>query len=156
MMAGVSAALLSTGAIKSFGLLSLPVAGLLGLSGVSALAYRAWSRQAAEPFIPPSLWRNRGYLACCGVMGMANAGRFGGLILVPIFLTELNGTAPLAVGAVLFPSALIMIVTAPRAGRAVDRRGPAGSSPPACCSRSLAASPPPGSSGARRCGSPPA
>lgn len=91
--------------------------GLLG-------AFLVWIHRSDEPFVAPSLLRNRGYVTTAFVAFLTNATRFGTIVLVPIFLTEINGLEPVWIGAVLFPGALAIAVLSTRAGSWADRVGP--------------------------------
>ncbi len=86
-------------------------------------AFGVWIAKHADPFVAPSLFRNVRYVATTGVAFLVNATRFGTIILVPIFLTEVNELSPIWIGAVLFPGALAIAVLSHRAGGWADRVG---------------------------------
>jgi DHA2 family metal-tetracycline-proton antiporter-like MFS transporter len=63
-------------------------------------------------------------LSCAAVATFTNATRFGTIVLVPIFLTKVNGLSPVWVGAALFPGALAIAVLSRVAGSFADMHGP--------------------------------
>ncbi|TAM66254.1 MAG: DHA2 family efflux MFS transporter permease subunit [Microbacteriaceae bacterium] len=58
------------------------------------------------------------------MMALATATLFGVIILVPIYLQQVLGVAPLQTGLLLLPGGLIMGLLAPFVGRLYDRFGP--------------------------------
>lgn len=106
-------------------LLSITRGSLLLLAaGVLAGGLLAWRLLSApEPFIHPGLFRNRNYTVGIVVAFMANALSFGMPFITPQFLNRLNGLAPLEIGLVLFPAALITAFMGRKGGRLADTRG---------------------------------
>jgi DHA2 family metal-tetracycline-proton antiporter-like MFS transporter len=77
-----------------------------------------------HPFAPPSLFRNRPYMALL-IVGMFNMMAYlSTVILVPLMLIEHNDLSPSEAGLVLTPGALVMAVLSRYAGRISDRIGP--------------------------------
>lgn len=87
-------------------------------------AFLVWINFKNEPFVAPALLKNARYMATAAVAFLTNATRFGTIVLVPIFLTELNRLEPIWIGAVLFPGALAIALLSTRAGTWADRVGP--------------------------------
>jgi DHA2 family metal-tetracycline-proton antiporter-like MFS transporter len=79
--------------------------------------------RAPEPFVNPSLFRNRSYTAGIGVAFLANGMSFGMPFITPQFLTRLNSLTPLQIGLVLFPAALVTAFLGRKGGRLADTRG---------------------------------
>ncbi|MBB5235907.1 DHA2 family efflux MFS transporter permease subunit [Deinococcus budaensis] len=59
-----------------------------------------------------------------GLMCIAMAALFGGLLLLPLYLQNLRGLSTLQTGLLLLPGGLLMGLLAPGVGRAYDRIGP--------------------------------
>ncbi|WP_164856347.1 MFS transporter [Lujinxingia sediminis] len=97
--------------------------GLLGLGLVLLLVFWRRIHRIDEPFAQPEVFRDRRYLTNSAVAFLTNASRFGTIVLVPIFLIEVNQVAPLVVGLVLLPGALLIAVISPWTGRYADRVG---------------------------------
>jgi DHA2 family metal-tetracycline-proton antiporter-like MFS transporter len=96
----------------------------LGGGTVCLVAFAAWIHRAKDPFVKPALFRDTRYVSCAAVATLTNATRFGTIVLVPIFLTKVNGLEPVWVGAALFPGALAIAVLSRVAGRVADANGP--------------------------------
>jgi DHA2 family metal-tetracycline-proton antiporter-like MFS transporter len=77
----------------------------------------------SHPFVPPALFRNRGYVAAVGVGFFAMFGNLAALVVVPLLLVEVNGLSPGAAGLVLTPGAVALALLSPVAGRRSDRLG---------------------------------
>jgi EmrB/QacA subfamily drug resistance transporter len=93
--------------------------------GVALLiGYAVWIRLAESPFTDPTIFGNSQYIATCVQAFAANGSRFGTIVLIPIFLKEVNDLSPIYVGLVLFPGALAIGLLSQRAGSWADRRGP--------------------------------
>lgn len=93
-------------------------------SGLLA-AFFAWRiRSASDPFVTPHLFRNRAFLAASVTGFFMMFANIGGLVLVPLLLSEVNGLSATGIGLVLAPGALVVAVLSPVAGRLSDRFGP--------------------------------
>ncbi|MFW5966245.1 MAG: MFS transporter [Persicimonas sp.] len=86
--------------------------------------FALWIRRTEEPFAPPSMFANLRYVSTCLQAFAVNGTRFGTVVLIPIFLKEVNEIAPIWVGAVLFPGALAVAFLSRPAGAWADRIGP--------------------------------
>ena len=97
---------------------------LLLAFGAACLVIFAWHIQRVDdPFASPKLFADIRYVISITVAFLANATRFGTIVLVPIFLIEVNEVSPITVGLVLLPGALFIAVISPVAGRVGDRLG---------------------------------
>ena len=98
--------------------------GLLLVGGAIALALFVWHIQRADdPFADPLLFVDIRYVLSATVAFLVNATRFGTIVLVPIFLIEVNEVAPITVGLVLLPGAICIAVVSPISGRIGDAIG---------------------------------
>lgn len=98
--------------------------GTTGAGVVLLAAFAWWINRADEPFAPPSLFKNLRYVSTLVQAFAANGTRFGTIVLIPIFLKEVNELAPLWTGVVLFPGALAIGFLSRPAGSLADRVGP--------------------------------
>ncbi|GHH64351.1 MFS transporter [Streptosporangium violaceochromogenes] len=91
----------------------------LALFGLSAVAERA----AADPILPPRLFRNRTFalagLACL----LVGAAMFGALTFLPQYLQIVKGMSPTASGLMTLPMVLCLLVSSIVAGRFATRTG---------------------------------
>lgn len=96
----------------------------LGAATTLAGIFWLWIGRIDNPFAVRELFHNARYLATMSTAFLVNATRFGTIVLVPIFLTNVNGLEPIWIGAVLFPGALAIALLSRRAGRLADEHGP--------------------------------
>lgn len=96
----------------------------LGVALAFHVAFFVWIHRARSPFVTPEVLLNLRYLAVAFVAFLSNATRFGSIVLVPIFLSEVNHVEPAMVGAVLLPGAVAIALLSTKAGAAADRFGP--------------------------------
>ena len=97
--------------------------GLIAGSVLLLVGFALWIRRATKPFVQPDVF-TRQYVTCCVLAALTNAGRFGSVILAPIFLTTVHHLDPIKVGASLFPGALCIAFLSSKAGRWADSKGP--------------------------------
>lgn len=84
-----------------------------------------WHRvnRVEHPFVDPQLFRDQRFVVNSLVAFLVNATRFGTIVLVPIFLIEVNQASPMVVGLVLLPGALFIAFLSTPAGRLADNFG---------------------------------
>jgi DHA2 family metal-tetracycline-proton antiporter-like MFS transporter len=121
LVLGAASLMLFATLSRTHGLFAPIPLGLLVFGTTSLAALGWWIHNAKAPFIPPELLRNTAFVGAVMLAGLANACRFGSLVLVPIFLVDLSELSPLSVGLVLLPGALAMTAMAPLAGKLADR-----------------------------------
>ena len=117
-----------TALLYAFNLLERLGPGLeVGLAVAAGLFLMAlllvWLPRQKDPFIDPDIFADPRYSLSALLAFLANAARFGTIVLVPIFLVEVNQVSPLVVGFVLFPGALAIALLSPLSGRIGDTRG---------------------------------
>lgn len=96
------------------------------LCGLGALLFALFLlriRTAAEPFVQPAIFRNRSYSFGLGIAFVLTGLNFGIPFMAPQFLAELNQLSPLAIGFVLFPSAICAALLGRRGGKLADEKG---------------------------------
>ena len=120
ILLGAAAGLLLFGITQSEGAHGFAASSSWGalLAGIVAAALFAWrTHAAADPFVPPSVFTHRGYLAAVTVIFLAMMVNLTTVVLVPILLIDVNGLTPGQGALVMIPGGLALAVTAPLAGR---------------------------------------
>ncbi|NDU71099.1 DHA2 family efflux MFS transporter permease subunit [Actinomadura sp. DSM 109109] len=99
---------------------------VLALAAASALLFAAWAlaeRRAAEPIIPPRLFRDRSFGVACAVAAVGGATGFGLATYLPMFFQVVGGVGATESGLLLLPMMLALLVASVGAGRYVHRTG---------------------------------
>lgn len=125
VLLGLGAGLLLFGITRgqSAGFASFSSWGSL-LGAVLAMAGFVWRINAApQPFVPPTLFKNRAYVAALVVGFFAMFVNLTVLVFVPLLVIEVNNLSPGAAGLVLTPGAVALAFLSPLAGRLSDRAG---------------------------------
>jgi DHA2 family methylenomycin A resistance protein-like MFS transporter len=84
----------------------------------------AVERRAADPMLPPALFRRRGFTSATAVAGTMNLCSNGTLFVLTLYLQGVQHRSPLQAGLVCLPAFAMLSVAGPPAGRAVARLGP--------------------------------
>ncbi|MCA0754229.1 MFS transporter [Paenibacillus sp. N4] len=94
------------------------------VAGVIALIlFTARIRTAKEPFVLPSLFRNRPYLVL-GAVGIAGyMCSFSTLFLMPQILVKQYGLSAIEAGLVIFPGSILAMLVSRSVGKFIDTRG---------------------------------
>src|SRR4051794_27768922 len=96
----------------------------MGVVGVMALvAFAFVERRAAEPILPPSLFRNRVFVVCSAVGLVVGFALFGALTYLPLFQQVVRGLSPTASGLQLLPVMGGLLVTSIVSGQVITRTG---------------------------------
>jgi EmrB/QacA subfamily drug resistance transporter len=96
----------------------------MGLISVIAIALFAWiEKRAAEPILPPSLFRNRVFVVCSAVGLVVGFALFGALTYLPLFQQVVRGLSPTASGLQLLPVMGGLLVTSIASGQIIVRTG---------------------------------
>jgi EmrB/QacA subfamily drug resistance transporter len=121
---GLSALILATTlGGNTYGWGSPQIVGL-GIAGVLALlALARVERRAAEPILPPSLFRNRVFVVCSAVGLIVGFGLFGALTYLPLFQQVVRGLSPTASGLQLLPVMGGLLVSSIVSGQIITRTG---------------------------------
>ncbi|MCD9021895.1 MFS transporter [Cohnella silvisoli] len=94
------------------------------VSGIIALIlFVVRIRSAREPFVLPSLFRNRSYLTLGAVGIAAYLCSFATLFLMPQILVHQYSLSAIEAGLVIFPGSLLAMLISRRVGRIIDVRG---------------------------------
>jgi EmrB/QacA subfamily drug resistance transporter len=129
--AGATLAALGLGAV-TYALIELPahgrgaadviVAGALGV--VVTLGFFAVERRRADPMLELGLFRQRQFSAANAETFVVYAALGGAFFLLPIDLQQVLRYSPLAAGAALLPSTVVMLLLSASMGRLAQRIGP--------------------------------
>ncbi|MEV0222082.1 MDR family MFS transporter [Streptomyces sp. NPDC050704] len=86
-------------------------------------AWALWSLRAAEPIIPPRLFRDRSFSVCCAVSLVVGMAMFGALTFLPAFLQIVTGASATNSGVLLLPLMLGLVLATAASGQAITRFG---------------------------------
>ncbi|MFF4236678.1 MDR family MFS transporter [Actinomadura geliboluensis] len=99
---------------------------VLGLAAGSAALFAAWvlaERRAAEPIIPPRLFRDRSFGVACAVAAVGGATGFGLATYLPMFFQVVGGVDATRSGLLLLPMMAALLAASMGAGRHIHRTG---------------------------------
>jgi EmrB/QacA subfamily drug resistance transporter len=99
---------------------------ILGLAAVAVVGI--WllvtnERRAAEPLLPPRLFRNRVFVLSVLVISLAAMGMFAAAVFLPLYFQLVQGESPTAAGLLISPMMGGVIVASVGGGRLVSRTG---------------------------------
>jgi DHA2 family metal-tetracycline-proton antiporter-like MFS transporter/DHA2 family florfenicol/chloramphenicol resistance protein-like MFS transporter len=112
---------ITRGQVSGFG--SAGSWGSFAGSALAALGFGWRIRSSAEPFVSPTLFENRAYVAAVIVGYFCMLANVSALVFVPLLVSEVNGLSPGQAGLVLTPGAVALAIISPLAGRWSDRIG---------------------------------
>ncbi len=95
------------------------VPGFVGLALI--VAFVLYSFRPEHPLLDFRLFKNRNLTVALVTMFIFAASFFGGLLLIPQFLQQVQGETPLSAGWIIAPQGLGAMLTMPVAGALVDR-----------------------------------
>jgi EmrB/QacA subfamily drug resistance transporter len=99
---------------------------IIGLFALSAALLAGWwlsARRAAEPVLPPRLFRNPVFSVACAISLAAGFAMFGALSFLPLFLQVVHGVTPTISGVYLLPMVFGLLVTSVGSGQLIARTG---------------------------------
>ncbi|MEV4008565.1 MDR family MFS transporter [Actinomadura sp. NPDC049753] len=99
---------------------------VLALAAASAVLFTAWvlaERTAAEPIIPPRLFRDRSFSVACAVAAVGGATGFGLATYLPMFFQVVGGAGATRSGLLLLPMMLALLASSVAAGKYIHRTG---------------------------------
>ncbi|MBB2911674.1 EmrB/QacA subfamily drug resistance transporter [Streptosporangium becharense] len=94
-------------------------AASLAMLGLSVLA----ERRAADPILPPHLFRNRTFVLTSLASLLVGAAMFGALMFLPQYLQIVKGMSPTGSGLMTLPLVMALLVSSIMIGRFVSRTG---------------------------------
>jgi EmrB/QacA subfamily drug resistance transporter len=121
--AASSLVLLTTlgGSIYQWG--SVPIILLAITGGVCILGFVIVEQRAAEPVLPPQLFRNPVFSLSCAIGFVVGFALFGATTYLPLFLQVVNGASPTSSGLRLLPMILGLLLTSITSGLLISRWG---------------------------------
>jgi EmrB/QacA subfamily drug resistance transporter len=100
----------------------VPVAAVVAVATGAAFVW--WQHRAADPMVPPVLWRNRTFTVA-NLLTLAVYAALGGLFFFLVLQLQTSlGYRPLLAGAAALPSSLLLLLLSGRAGAWSTRVGP--------------------------------
>ena len=97
---------------------------LMGVVGVGCLVALTFvERRAAEPILPPALFRNRVFIVTSAVAMVVGFALFGALTYLPLFQQIVRGLSPTASGLQLLPVMGGLLVSSIVSGQIITRTG---------------------------------
>jgi len=124
MMVGITAALLVTvwgGTQYAWGSPIIIVMGLVAAGFVAA--FIVWEHYAAEPILPPSLFRIGVFRTASTVSFLLSMVMFGAIIYLPLYLQLVDGVSPTVSGLLMVPLMLGLLASSVASGQIVTRTG---------------------------------
>lgn len=103
---------------------SIDVILSLTVGAAALIFYVTKQTRMDDPVLDFGVYKFPMYALAAMLVGTANVALFSGMILMPIFLQDLQGISPLETGLLLLPGALIMGFMSPVSGRLFDIFGP--------------------------------
>jgi len=100
------------------------VLSMLGLAAVSLVAFLLLESRQRLPMLDLSLFRNRTFAGANAVMGLVGLAMFGIFFYNSLFLQNVLHYGAIKTGAVFLPMTVLIMFTAPAAGKLSDRVGP--------------------------------
>ncbi|MBF0754330.1 MULTISPECIES: MDR family MFS transporter [Jeotgalicoccus] len=95
---------------------------LLGIAGITLYVIRQFKLEF--PMLDFRVYKYPMYTIASLIIGAANMALFAGMILIPIFMQDIQGLSPLDTGLLMLPGALIMGFMSPVSGKLFDMYGP--------------------------------
>jgi hypothetical protein len=121
---GLSALILGTTlGGNTFAWASPEIVGMGLVCVVSLIALGFVEQRAAEPILPPSLFRNRVFVACAAVSLVVGFALFGSLTYLPLFQQVVRGLSPTASGLQLIPVMGGLLISSIVSGQVISRTG---------------------------------
>jgi EmrB/QacA subfamily drug resistance transporter len=124
LVAGVSAVLLVSvwgGGRYPWGSAEILALAAAGAALLAAFAFQ--ERRAAEPVLPPRLFRDRVFVVAVATLFVVGVAMFGGIVFLPLFLQVVTGASATRSGLLLLPLMLGIVVTSTVVGRIISRTG---------------------------------
>jgi EmrB/QacA subfamily drug resistance transporter len=121
---GLSALILATSlGGNTFDWASPQIVGMGIVCVVSLVALAFVEQRAAEPILPPSLFRNRVFVVCAAVSLVVGFALFGALTYLPLFQQVVRGLSPTESGLQLIPVMAGLLTSSIVSGQIISRTG---------------------------------
>jgi EmrB/QacA subfamily drug resistance transporter len=93
------------------------------ISVLVLVAFAGAERRAAEPVLPPRLFRNRVFSVTSGIGFVVGFALFGSITYLPLFLQVVNGATPTGSGLRILPLMGGLLITSIGSGQMISRTG---------------------------------
>jgi len=103
--------------------LSVQIIGLLTFAALAGLIFAAVEMRAAEPILPPALFRHPIFLVSAVVTFLTAMGMYGSVVYLPLFVQGVIGSSATNSGLVIMPMMLSLSITAAIVGQVLGRWG---------------------------------
>lgn len=107
----------------TWGWTSARTVGCAVLGVVLAVAFVAVERRAAEPVLPPHLFRMRTFTLAAVISFVVGFAMFGAMTYLPTFLQVVHGVSPTMSGVHMLPMVLGLLLASTASGQIVSRTG---------------------------------
>jgi EmrB/QacA subfamily drug resistance transporter len=103
---------------------SSPFIIALGIASIALIvAFVIAERHAAEPVLPPRLFKNRVFSVTSGMGFVVGFALFGSVTYLPLFLQTVNGATPTGSGLQILPLMAGLLITSIGSGQIISRTG---------------------------------
>jgi EmrB/QacA subfamily drug resistance transporter len=102
---------------------SATIVGLLSVGATMLVLFGLQERRAAEPLIPPSLFRNPAFGAMTGAGFLVNLARWSAIVYLPLYMQVVQGVSPTNSGLRLLPLVAGVLAASVLSGRTITRLG---------------------------------
>jgi Na+/melibiose symporter-like transporter len=99
------------------------ILGLIGAAVVAGVLFVLVERRAAEPILPPSLFRNRTFMIATLAGLLVGVGMFASVSYVPTFLQMVGGYDAAVSGLLMLPMMAGMLLTSTVSGQVISATG---------------------------------
>jgi EmrB/QacA subfamily drug resistance transporter len=99
------------------------IVGLFAVGAAALVAFGFQEQRAAEPIIPPHLFRNGVFNACAAMSFLVAFAMFGAIVYLPLFLQVVHAITPTQSGLKLLPLMAGVLTASILGGRTISRIG---------------------------------
>ncbi len=96
---------------------------MIGISVAATIALIVTERRAAEPILPPALFRHNTFVVFSAIGFIVFATMFGAITFLPLYLQVAKGVSPTASGLELLPLMLGIVTSSVLSGRIMSKTG---------------------------------
>ena len=124
LVAGLLALVFGIEGIRSAGWAGPRTLGSLAIGAVLLVVFAFLEKRAADPLVPPAMWRIRSLVSASAVMAGVTGVVVGAIFLSSLYLQTVIGASPLVAGLEFLPLAAVITLAAMLASKVIGRVGP--------------------------------